>query len=149
GNIRITQPGGPIYWSVEGGSGLLCRRTLMLVFACVACFAAAPRAYAQGLIEELKIGGLYHDVPDLWSGFRIEHEGVDVNLEALFRPSLPVLLGTIRPAIGGTISTRGDTSHAYIDARWQVELPAGFFLGLGVGGAIHDGHLTPDSPTDK
>lgn len=109
---------------------------------------AGPAA-AQSLIEEVKLGVLYHDAPDLWSGFRLEHQGVDINAEALLGPSLPLLFGVIRPAVGGTISTRGDTSHAYIDARWQAELGAGFFVGLGIGGAIHDGHLLPDSGQHK
>lgn len=100
---------------------------------------------AQALIEEVKLGVLYHDAPELWSGFRMEREGVDINVEALLTPSIPLWLGAIRPVVGGTISTRGDTSHAYLGARWQVELGGGFFAGLGLGGAVHDGHTLPDS----
>ena len=108
-----------------------------------------PSAHAQSLIEELKIGALIHDIPNMWSGFRQEHQGVDVNFEALLRPSLPLFLGTIRPALGATISTRGDTNHAYLGARWQVELPIGIFFGLGLGAAVHDGHTLPDSASHK
>ena len=110
---------------------------------------AAPNASAQSLIEELKFGVLYHDAPSLWSGFRLEREGADINVEALLRPALPFFFGTIRPAIGATLSTRGDTNHGYLGARWQVELPAGLFFGLGLGGAIHDGHTLPDSVSNK
>lgn len=109
----------------------------------------APAARAQSLLAEIKLGALYHDAPDMWSRFRIEREGVDVNIEALLRPSLPLFAGTIRPALGASISTRGDTSHAYLGARWQIELPASLFFGLGLGAAVHDGHTLPDSPTRK
>ncbi len=111
--------------------------------------ALSPPAHAQSLIEELKLGVLYHDAPNMWSGFRQEPQGVDINVEALLRPSLPLFLGTIRPALGATISTRGDTNHAYLGARWQVELPIGVFFGLGLGAAVHDGHTLPDSASHK
>lgn len=104
----------------------------------------APAA-AQSLIEEVKLGVLWHDAPELWSGFRLEREGVDINAEVMFRPVLPLPVGSIRPVVGGTVSTRGDTSHAYAGLRWQAELGAGFYLGVGLGGAVHDGHTLPDS----
>jgi hypothetical protein len=102
---------------------------------------AATRARADRLVQELKIGILDHDVPDLWSGFRAEPNSADINIEVLLAPSVDFLGGTIRPAIGGTINTVGATSHGYIDARWQYETPVGIFFGLGLGGAIHDGQL--------
>jgi lipid A 3-O-deacylase len=112
-------------------------------------FALVDAAHADGVISELRIGGVVHDVPGLWSGFSYERRTIDVNIEALLSTSLPVLGGAVRPALGATINTRGDTSHLYADARWQIELPAGFFLGLGAGAAIHDGHLGPDSQYRK
>ena len=112
------------------------------------CGPTAP-ALADGIVQELKFGLLDHDVPDLWSGFRAEPDSVDINVEALFSPSIPFLGGTVRPAVGGTISTVGATSHAYIDARWQYEMPSGIFFGLGVGGAIHDGQLQFEDPNLK
>jgi lipid A 3-O-deacylase len=101
-------------------------------------------ALAGPFIDELKIGVLAHDVPDLWSGFRAEPNSADINIEALLSPSVAFLGGTIRPAIGGSISTVGATSDAYIDARWQYETPSGIFLGLGLGAAVHDGQLQLD-----
>jgi lipid A 3-O-deacylase len=113
-----------------------------------AALAQQPN-WAAGLIDEVKIGVQAHDVPGLWSGFRLEH-GVDINGEILFSPALPFLLGgSIRPALGGTVNTSGDTSRAYLDARWQIEAPFGLFFGLGLGGAIHDGNLTPSDPDRK
>ena len=66
---------------------------------------------------------------------------VDINVEALLSTSTSLLGGTLRPAIGATINTVGATSHAYLDARWQYEIPSGFLLGIGIGGAVHDGQL--------
>lgn len=107
------------------------------------CGVVAP-ALADGLVQELRLGILDHDVPDLWSGFRAEPNSVDINVEALLSPSVPLLGGTVRPALGGTINTVGATSHAYVDARWQYEMPSGVFLGFGLGGAIHNGQLQFD-----
>lgn len=109
----------------------------------------APAADAQSLIEEVKLGVLHHDASNLWSGFRQEPSGADINIELLLRPSLPMLGGTIRPVLGGTVSTGGYTHHGYLGLRWQAELPGNLFLGLGLGGAVHDGHLLPDSAVHK
>lgn len=111
--------------------------------------AAASGASAEGLFHELKIGVLAHDVPDLWSGFQVEHDAADINIEAQFAAAWALPWGTIRPVIGGTINTRGDTSHAYLDARWQVECPSNLFFGLGLGAAIHDGEIGPGDPDAK
>jgi lipid A 3-O-deacylase len=98
-------------------------------------------ALAGQLVDELKIGVLWHDVPGLWSGFQAEPNSADINIEALLSPSVAFLGGTIRPALGASISTIGATSDAYIDARWQYETPSGIFFGLGLGAAVHDGQL--------
>jgi hypothetical protein len=111
-----------------------------IVLAAGVAGAMAP-VCADGLVDELKIGVLAHDVPGLWSGFRAEPSSADINVEALLSPSAPFLGGTVRPAVGASIDTEGATSHAYIDARWQIETPSGIFLGLGLGGAVHDGQL--------
>ena len=127
------------------------RRLVIGLGAIAVLLLNAPLAAAGGaspLIYEAKFGVLYHDVPNLWSGFRLE-SGVDLNGELLLAPALPILGGAIRPAIGGTVNTDGYTSKAYIDTRWQIELPHGFYFGIGLGAAIHDGHLVPDAPDRK
>lgn len=48
----------------------------------VACLATA--ANADDVLYALKLGALAHDVPDLWSGFQVEHDAVDINVEAQF-----------------------------------------------------------------
>ena len=101
------------------------------------------------MINEIKIGGLYHDPGDLWSGFRRETKSSDFNVEVLLGPHLNVFGGTLRPAIGGSYNSQGGTSRGYIDARWQLEGPAGIFIALGIGAAVHDGTLNPTDPLRK
>ncbi len=121
------------------------RRGTVLLIALFAALLLPPElAFAGPFIDELKIGVLAHDVPDLWSGFQAEPGSADINIEALLSPSVVFLGGTIRPAIGGSISTVGATSDAYIDARWQYETPSGVFFGLGLGAAVHNGQLQLD-----
>lgn len=120
---------------------VLTHRAVVLGALAAVAVLQAPSVEAGSLIDELKLGVLAHDVPDLWSGFRAEPNSVDINIEALLSPSVQFLGGTIRPAIGGSINTEGATSHAYIDARWQYETPSGIFFGVGLGAAIHDGQL--------
>jgi lipid A 3-O-deacylase len=112
-----------------------------LGFAAVVAVSAAADASAGDVLYALKLGALAHDVPDLWSGFQVEHDAVDINIEAQFAAAWTLPWGAIRPVIGGTINTRGDTSHAYIDARWQGDCPSGLFFGLGLGAAVHDGEI--------
>lgn len=99
------------------------RLATSLALTTAALLACAGPASSEGLIYELKAGVLAHDVPDLWSGFQAEQSAPDINLEVILRPSYYFLGGAIRPAIGGTINTRGDTSHGYVDARWQYDTP--------------------------
>jgi lipid A 3-O-deacylase len=121
---------------------------VLLAIIVVALLAAAP-VDAASLVNELKLGVLDHDVPDLWSGFRAEPNSLDINIEALLSPSVLFLGGAIRPAIGASINTEGATSHAYIDARWQYETPSGIFFGVGLGAAVHDGQLELEHLDEK
>jgi lipid A 3-O-deacylase len=84
---------------------------------------------------------LDHDVPDLWSNFRAEPASVALNFEALLSPALALWGGTVRPALGASINSEGETSNVYLDARWQYEFHNGLFVGLGIGGTVHDGQL--------
>ncbi|MEZ5842877.1 MAG: acyloxyacyl hydrolase [Hyphomicrobiaceae bacterium] len=119
-------------------------RLLAGVIAVVLSLGALARPGVAGsLVHELRGGVLYHDVPGLWSGFSIETQAPDINLEVVLSPALPAIWGSIRPAVGVSVNTGGGTSHAYLDARWQVELPHRLFFGLGVGVAVHDGDLVP------
>jgi len=125
------------------------RITILIAVSALALVAPDASALADGLIDELKIGVLAHDVPDLWSGFQAEPDAADINVEAIFSPSIAFLGGTIRPALGASINTQGYTSNVYLDARWQLETNCGVFLGLGVGGTVHDGQLKLENWDEK
>jgi lipid A 3-O-deacylase len=114
--------------------------TLAAVVTVLAAPLAANAQSSSGLVQELRLGVLVHDMPGLWSGFRLER-GADINAEVILAPSIPMLGGNLRPAIGASLSTSGQTSKAYLDARWMVEARSGFFLGLGLGAAVHNGVL--------
>ena len=105
-----------------------------------------PPLYA---VSEIKLGALEHDTTGLWSGFSLERAAADANVEVLFSPWARTFGGYLRPAIGGTFNFNGDTSKLYADVRWEVEAPYGVFFGIGLGAAIHDGHLDADSPDHK
>ena len=94
--------------------------------------------HKTNLFHQVKFGVLAHDVPDLWSGFNRE-DGVDLNIEVILGPSYTVLGGTLRPAIGGSINTAGETSKGYIDALWQYDFKTKIFLVIGIGAAVHSG----------
>lgn len=93
---------------------------------------------SHSFVHELKGGVLAHDVDNLWSGFRREG-GVDINIEAIFAPSANILGGTLRPGLGMSINTGGDTSKLYLYARWEYEFDVGLYFALGLGGVVHDG----------
>jgi hypothetical protein len=114
-------------------------RVVLVVLFVLAAFAVRAEGLG-GVVHEVKAGLLYHDPDNLWSNFRRE-SGVDFNAEVQFTPHLPLLGGAIRPALGGSFNGSGDTSKAYLDARWDWEWSNGLFLGFGLGGAIHDGDL--------
>jgi lipid A 3-O-deacylase len=118
--------------------------------ASIALACANSGASAEDMLYALKIGALAHDVPDLWSGFQVEKNAVDINIEAQFNAAWALPWGAIRPVIGGSINTRGQTSDGYIDARWQGDCPSGLFFGIGLGAAIHDGEIGGgDSDPDR
>jgi hypothetical protein len=108
--------------------------------------AVEPTRVGGGFISEVKIGAQLHDTPYMWSGFNVEPYTVDLNMEVLFGPGVRFWGGTLRPALGATINFNGDTSKAYLDARWEKDFAyRNMFLGLGLGIAVHNGEtFTPD-----
>src|SRR5882724_4745587 len=116
------------------GRGEMRIRIVGLLMA-MALLLPAP-ALAQSWIYEVRGGVLAHDVP-IVACCRAEN-GVSLNAELAFTPSLPLFGGAIRPVLGGSFAFGGQTSLAYLDARWEW---AGslFFFGIGVGPAIQTG----------
>lgn len=124
----------------------------MLALGATFCAPAAadpldrPALFA---VSEIRIGALEHDTTGLWSGFSLERAAADANFEVLFTPWARTFGGYLRPAIGATVNFNGDTSKAYADVRWEIEAPYGVFFAVGLGAAIHDGHLDADAPDHK
>jgi lipid A 3-O-deacylase len=112
------------------------------ILAALACLSVAPAAAkdVSDVLYEVKGGVLAHDVSFLWSNFNRE-SGVDLNGELVFAPKWEILGGAIRPALGGSLNTAGDTSKIYLDAKYEYEFGNGFYAGIGLGGAWHDGNL--------
>lgn len=124
--------------------------------ACVAATALLPvTAAAQAkLVDELKIGGLAHDVGVF--GHHVEG-GADVNVEVLFTsPDLFRYIGSPRPHIGADINTAGNTSDGYFGLTWGIMLIQnlfgagdGIFANGSFGGAVHNGYLNSAPPDRK
>lgn len=110
--------------------------TISLLFTQTPSLAAEPMT--TNVLHELRGGILAHDVDNLWSGFSRE-TGTDLNIEAIFSPHLEILSGTVRPALGASINTAGDTSKIYLDGRWQYDFENGLYASIGVGAAYHNG----------
>ena len=116
--------------------------------------AQATAAEQPKIVDELKIGGLAHDVGFL--GHHVEG-GADINVEALFAsPDLFRYIGSPRPHIGADINTSGNTSNGYFGLTWGIMLIQnlfgvgdGIFANGSLGGAVHDGHLNSAPPDRK
>jgi len=100
--------------------------------------SASAQSTSDGIVHEIKGGVLIHDVDNMWSSFSRE-SGADINVEAIFTPSFKVLGGDLRPALGASINTSGDTSKLYLDGRWEYAVENGLFFAFGVGAAVHNG----------
>jgi len=113
-------------------------RIIFLSLITALSLGAFMPAYAD-MVKEIKGGILSHDVNGLWSGSSRE-SGVDINIEAIFNHDLQLWGGAISPALGLSINSQGDTSRAYLDARWETDFGGNFFFALGIGAAVHNGN---------
>src|SRR5215510_9454861 len=115
--------------------------------------SAAPAVLAQTalseevpspLINEVRFGVLAHSLST-----NNTEEGVDLNLELLFRrPAISfesfLIDLVLRPRfhLGASINTVGDTNQLYAGLTWDVNLTPKLSVEVTFGGALHDG------PTD-
>jgi lipid A 3-O-deacylase len=128
------------------------RRAAVLVL--VLSIAGAGSAAAQGLVDELKIGVMAHDIT---LGGRHVENGADINGEILFTsPKLLDVIGAPRPHLGGWVNTDGNTDAAYFGLTWGLPIfnhIAGTSDGLTIygslGGAVHDGETDKLVPGRK
>jgi lipid A 3-O-deacylase len=127
------------------GQGLFCRRRLAAALL-VAPFLLANSALGSGIVDEIKIGVLAHDIGVL--GDSVEG-GADIVGEVLFKsPDFLHVIGAPRPTIGGSVNTNGKTDYLYFDMTWKetvwrptLQQGDGIYLGAFAGGAVHDGRL--------
>ena len=90
-------------------------------------------------LHEVRLGVLAHDVDNMWSGSRKE-SGSDFNGELIFdRMNCNILSGTVRPNLGASINSSGDTSKLYGGLIWESKIRSSMFLNMGLGAAIHNG----------
>ena len=148
--FSATSPAGKTETLLGGLQACLVRFAPAVIFAVLATpWAPAAAQQPTPFIQEARIGVLAHDVPNLWSHFRTETQKPDLNGELTFSPSVSLWGGSIRPAIGGTVNFNGGTSKAYADARWEYQTSLGVFFGMGLGVAVHNGHLGIDAEDHK
>jgi lipid A 3-O-deacylase len=101
------------------------------------------------LVHELRLGVMAHDVSGLLSAQHKE-EGIDAGMEVVFSPRVAEFhSGVIRPNLGFTLNSRGDTSKVYagLISHWKTEGRASFELGFGL--ALHNGKRDTTDPDRK
>src|SRR5471030_1556313 len=117
-----------------------------LLFAALAPVSAFAQSSLSSVIYEVRGGVLAHDL-HIVAANHVEN-GVSLNAEVAFAPSLPLFGGAIRPVLGGTVTTNGGTSWGYLDARWEYSGSL-FFFGIGLGGSVNNAPLTIDQNGQK
>jgi len=119
------------------------RNIFYIVMAACILFVYSPchgadSGQGRGLIKEVKVGILSHDVDGLWSGFKRE-KGLDVNCAAIFGGTGKIFGGNIHPVLGASLNTQGYTSRLYLDGIWHYDLTQSIFGSFGLGVALHNG----------
>lgn len=94
-------------------------------------------------ISEIRVGVLAHDP------LNQKEEGIDLNAEVYFGDWLNSENGSwqLRPSIGVSVNTQGDTSQAYIDLNYGGPISDRWFLEFAAGVSVHNGEtdtLDPD-----
>ena len=111
------------------------RSLLGLLFACATLLTVS--ICSADPIDEIRFGVLYHDL-GVWGGSSNEG-GFDVNAELVFSPSLDLFGGMLRPNLGFSLNTTGDTSKIYGGGVWEYRWPKGYFIDLALGLTVHNG----------
>lgn len=119
------------------------------------CAAASTGATAQpagGIISEVKLGVLEHDISFLGND---KEPGRDINAELLFTsPDFLSIIFAPRPHLGISANTAGASSLLYAGLTWTFYPFDGGAIGHVwfspfAGGTIHNGELHSDDPRRK
>lgn len=99
---------------------------------------ASPKRGLWGVISEIRIGALAHDIGPFSSNE--EDIIVDYNGELLFNsPGFLDFIWAPRPHVGFTLNTGGDTSQVYAGLTWEFDIWRSWFINFSLGGSLHDG----------
>lgn len=104
------------------------------------------RPIQAAMLDEIKTGLLYHDT-GFWGGSGTE-SGIDVNLELIFSPTAELAAGRLRPNLGLTLNSQGDTSKIYGGGVWEYSR-SNWFFDLGLGLALHNGETDNENNEDQ
>jgi lipid A 3-O-deacylase len=104
-------------------------------------------SYADPIVSEVRIGGLYHDAGVISSR---KETGADVNSEVLFSsPDILKVIWSPRPDLGGTVNLWGQTSQVYAGLTWGYNFSEHFFGEFSFGPSFNNGHLNKDNENRK
>lgn len=114
--------------------------------------AADARAEGRGIVSEVKLGLLQHDVEFLPVS---REDGQALNAEVLFRsPAFLDVIWSPRPHLGASLALEGRTDQVYGGLTWTFRpFDEGGLAPLWVsafgGGAVHDGETSSRDPNRK
>lgn len=117
------------------------RKLIATAFAAGALIAAAGTANAG--VTEVRFGALAHDP------LNGKEDGIDINAEIFFS-SWTEGSWQLRPSLGASVNTSGDTSQVYLALNYGGPISDDWFLEISGGGMVHDGE-TDDTiaPLDR
>ena len=114
------------------------RHTSLALLLAASTFIASP-ASAEGIVDEVVVGVLQHDIDLIAS----EHEdGLAINAELrLTSPEFMSWIGAPRPTVGLTYATDNPgTDTAYGGLTWTIDIWEGFYTDLFFGMSLHNGN---------
>lgn len=128
-----------LQWVAEVRNSFACAAALAAVLLC-----AEPSDAGNGLLSEVRLGVLAHDP------FINKEDGVDINASVYFH-DLGWFDGAwdIRPSLGASVNTGGDTSLIYADLNVGGPIGRSMFAEIGAGVAAHDGETETLDPNRK
>lgn len=114
----------------------------LIAMTLVACAFGAAAGTAEAGVSEVRFGVLAHDP------LAQKEDGIDINAEIFFS-SWTQGSWELRPSLGASVNTTGDTSQVYLAINYGGPLGGGWFLEIAGGGMVHDGELETPDPNKK
>lgn len=117
------------------------RHAIRIAVLSLAAASSPAASESAGPISEVKFGVLAHDVRIVAAD--TFESGIDINGEVLFvSPAFLAPVWKPRPHLGVQGNTSGDTSQVYAGLTWTFDIAKPVWLGLSVGGALHNGETS-------